>query len=187
MDEGAERRAERHFHQPGVAAPCRPGEDLGAGALAAAGFREPRGTQAMMGATLYQVSTLLMLVGYPHRPFCAGNGGRGRGRPAWPSSEAISAVSSPQTKAPAPSTISILKLKPRPRMSSPRKSVFFGLLDGALQAVNGQRIFRAHVDDALVAPVRSRRSTCPRAAHADRSRFHYDSCTRRDRPRRRCR
>src|ERR1039458_3025322 len=34
-----------------------------------------------MGATLYQVSTLLMLVGASHSPFCAGNGGRGRGRP----------------------------------------------------------------------------------------------------------
>src|ERR1035438_4346067 len=59
------------------------------------------GPLVTMGATLYQVSTLLMFVGSPHRPFCAGNGGRGRGRPAWPSREAISAVSSPQTNAPA--------------------------------------------------------------------------------------
>ena len=72
-----------------------------------------------IGATLYQVSTLLMLVGLPQRPFWAGKGGRGRGRPAWPSSEAMSAVSSPQTKAPAPSTSSMSKLKPRPRMFSP--------------------------------------------------------------------
>src|SRR5271165_5087533 len=37
-----------------------------------------------MGAMLYQVSTLLMLVGFPHSPFCAGKGGRARGcfRPA---------------------------------------------------------------------------------------------------------
>src|SRR6202142_4732956 len=62
------------------------------------------GPLATMGAMLYQVSTLLMLVGQPHRPFCAGTGGRGRGRPAKPSSEAIRAVSSPQTNAPAPST-----------------------------------------------------------------------------------
>src|SRR5512140_2888682 len=59
-----------------------------------------------IGATLYQVSTLLMLVGLPRRPFWAGNGGRVRGRPALPSREAMSAVSSPQTKAPAPSTSS---------------------------------------------------------------------------------
>ena len=48
------------------------------------------------------VSTLLMLVGLPQSPELAGNGGRGRGIPRSPSIEAISAVSSPQTKAPAP-------------------------------------------------------------------------------------
>ena len=73
-----------------------------------------------IGATLYQVSTLLMLVGFPYRPFCAGNGGRDRGRPDWPSSDAISAVSSPHTKAPAPSTSSMSKLNPRPSTFSPR-------------------------------------------------------------------
>src|ERR1700739_341578 len=74
------------------------------------------GPRVTMGAMLYQVSTLLMLVGLPHKPFCAGNGGRGRGLPASPSNEAISAVSSPQTKAPAPSTHSMSNLNPRPRM-----------------------------------------------------------------------
>src|SRR5215469_2325905 len=73
------------------------------------------GPLVMMGAMLYQVSTLLMLLGLPQRPFYAGNGGRGRGRPASPSSEAIRAVSSPQTNAPAPSTRSMSKLNPRPR------------------------------------------------------------------------
>ena len=73
-----------------------------------------------IGATLYQVSTLLMLVGLPYRPFWAGNGGRDRGRPDWPSSDAISAVSSPHTKAPAPSTSSMSKSKPRPSTFSPR-------------------------------------------------------------------
>src|SRR5271167_5096239 len=57
------------------------------------------GPLVTMGATLYQVSTLLMLLGLPQRPFCAGNGGRGRGRPASSSKEAIRAVSSPQTNA----------------------------------------------------------------------------------------
>src|ERR1035441_2999051 len=42
-----------------------------------------------MGAMLYQVSTLLILVGCPHRPFCEGNGGRGRGLPAKPSSDSM--------------------------------------------------------------------------------------------------
>src|SRR5208283_2342244 len=74
------------------------------------------GPLVTMGEMLYQVSTLLMLVGLPQSPFCAGNGGRGRGRPAQPSREAIKAVSSPQTNAPAPSTSSRLNLNPRPRM-----------------------------------------------------------------------
>ena len=112
------------------------------------------GPFSTMGAMLYQVSTLLMLVGLPQRPFCAGNGGRGRGRPAQPSSDAISAVSSPQTNAPAPSTISMSKWKPRPRMFVAEHAVFARLLDGACQAVHRQRIFGADVDDALrLAPV----------------------------------
>ena len=59
----------------------------------------------MIHGTLEQVSTLLMLVGLPQRPLTAGNGGRVRGMPRLPSMEAMSAVSSPQTKAPAPSLI----------------------------------------------------------------------------------
>ena len=50
-----------------------------------------------------RVSTLLMQVGNPQSPLSTGNGGFGFGSPIWSSSEAISAVSSPQTKAPAPS------------------------------------------------------------------------------------
>src|SRR6516162_5023100 len=79
------------------------------------------GPLVMIGAMLYQVSTLLMLLGLPHRPFCAGKGGRGRGRPASPSNDAIRAVSSPQTNAPAPSTSSISNLNPPPRMFSPSR------------------------------------------------------------------
>ena len=57
----------------------------------------------------------------PHRPFWAGNGGRGRGSPRLPSIEVISAVSSPQTKAPEPMRISRSKLKPVPRMFLPSR------------------------------------------------------------------
>ena len=70
---------------------------------------------------LASVSTLLMLVGLPQRPLTAGNGGRVRGMPRLPSIEAISAVSSPQTKAPAPTLRCTSKRNPLPRMSSPRK------------------------------------------------------------------
>ena len=57
---------------------------------------------SMICGTLAKVSTLFKMVGLSHRPLCAGNGGRGRGMPRWPSIERISAVSSPQTNAPAP-------------------------------------------------------------------------------------
>ena len=74
----------------------------------------------MIHATLANVSTLLMLVGLPHSPDVAGKGGRTRGMPRWPSSDAMSAVSSPQTNAPAPSLTWIVKSKPVPMMSLPR-------------------------------------------------------------------
>jgi len=47
--------------------------------------------------------TLLTFDGFAQSPATAGNGGRGRGSPRLPSMEAINAVSSPQTNAPAPS------------------------------------------------------------------------------------
>ena len=73
------------------------------------------------------VSTLLIRVGEPHNPTSAGNGGRGRGVPRLPSIDAISAVSSPQTKAPAPSRNSTLKVKDVPKIflpSSPKRSAW---------------------------------------------------------------
>ncbi len=68
---------------------------------------------------LAKVSTLLITVGFCHSPDTAGNGGRGTGMPRLPSIEASSAVSSPQTNAPAPSRISMSKSNPVPRMSLP--------------------------------------------------------------------
>ncbi len=65
----------------------------------AAKFSQPsrkiKGTQA-------SVSTLLTMDGHPHKPLTAGNGGRGFGIPRLPSMLLMRAVSSPQTKAPAP-------------------------------------------------------------------------------------
>ena len=75
----------------------------------------------MMRGILAQVSTLFRMVGTPNRPLTAGKGGRGRGSPRCPSMEVISAVSSPQTKAPEPRRSSISKAKPVPKISSPKK------------------------------------------------------------------
>jgi hypothetical protein len=49
-----------------------------------------------MCGTAQSVSTLLISVGPPYRPWIAGNGGFSRGFPRFPSSESSSAVSSPQ-------------------------------------------------------------------------------------------
>jgi len=76
---------------------------------------------SMIHATFASVSTLLMQVGRPHRPDVVGKGGRGRGMPRCPSIEAMSAVSSPHTNAPAPSRISTVKVKPEPMMSAPSR------------------------------------------------------------------
>ena len=65
------------------------------------------------------VSTLLINVGQPHKPLCAGYGGFTLGCPRLPSIDSRSAVSSPHTNAPAPSLISISKLKFVPNIFSP--------------------------------------------------------------------
>ena len=84
----------------------------------------------MIQGTLAQVSTLLMLVGLPHRPETAGNGGRVRGMPRLPSMEAMSAVSSPQTKAPAPSLILRWKSQPLPSDVVAQQAALLGGRDG---------------------------------------------------------
>ena len=56
----------------------------------------------MITGTCDIVSTLLTVVGQPHSPETAGNGGRLRGWPFLPSIDSIMPVSSPQMYAPAP-------------------------------------------------------------------------------------
>ena len=75
----------------------------------------------MMAGSVASVSTLSMIVGRPHRPETAGYGGRVRGMPRRPSMLAIRAVSSPQTKAPAPSLSVMSNEKSEPRMCSPSR------------------------------------------------------------------
>ena len=73
-----------------------------------------------MKGMLQSVSTLWTTVGLPCQPRSAGNGGRADTVPRKPWSEASSAVSSPTTYEPAPSSISTSNEKSLPWMSSPR-------------------------------------------------------------------
>ena len=57
---------------------------------------------AKMYGIFASVSTLLMTVGLPNKPYVAGKGGFMRGKPRLPSIDSNSAVSSPQMYAPAP-------------------------------------------------------------------------------------
>ena len=75
---------------------------------------------AMIHPTLARVSTLLMQVGLPQSPEVVGKGGLGRGMPRLPSTEVISAVSSPQTNAPAPSRMCTVNENSEPSSFSPR-------------------------------------------------------------------
>ena len=73
-----------------------------------------------MCGTAASVSTLLIVVGWPNSPATAGNGGLMRGLPRRPSSEFISAVSSPQMYAPAPWCTYTLTVLPVPIAFVPR-------------------------------------------------------------------
>src|ERR1700683_4545025 len=53
-----------------------------------------------IAGTELKVSTLLITVGHPYKPATAGKGGRIRGYPRLPSSDSISADSSPHSYAP---------------------------------------------------------------------------------------
>src|SRR4030042_6553170 len=74
----------------------------------------------MMTGTLFQVSTLLRLLGLSQRPLSVVWIYLALGSPTFPSMEAIRAVDSPQTKAPPPRNRSTWKEKPESKIFSPR-------------------------------------------------------------------
>jgi hypothetical protein len=76
---------------------------------------------SIISGTVAQVSTLFRFVGLPQIPLTAVRVYFGRGSPTRPSIAAIRALDSPLTKAPAPLWIVTSKVKPEPRMFSPRK------------------------------------------------------------------
>ncbi len=107
------------------------------------------GPRITMGAMLYQVSTLLMLVGLPHRPFCAGKGGRGRGRPACAFEGRNQRCFFAAYKRSGAFHHRDVELESTPKDVLPEHSIFPRLFDRAIQAMHGQRILRTHINDAL--------------------------------------
>ena len=75
-----------------------------------------------------------------------------RGMPRLPSMEAVRALPSPQTKAPAPWFTWSRKAKSAAQDVFAQKAELLRLGDGGLQAADGQGILRPDVDVALVGP-----------------------------------
>ena len=71
--------------------------------------------------TFAYVSTLFKTVGLSKSPCSTVLGGLTLGMPLFPSIEAVRALPSPQTNAPAPLLICILKEKPVPNILSPKR------------------------------------------------------------------
>ncbi len=170
VDDVAQGDAHVDFHQAHVVDLAREGEDLGAGALLGAGGAEPVGALADDPGMVASVSTLLSTEGLPHRPFWAGNGGRGRGSPRLPSMEVMSAVSSPQTKAPEPWAMWMSKLEVGAQDVLAQQAVVVAGLRWRCPGAPGPADTRP---GSRCSPRRRRwrapRSSCPRARRAGRS------------------
>src|SRR5271157_3257578 len=78
----------------------------------------------MMKGTQAQVSTLFRLLGLSHRPFSAVWVYFALGSPDFPSTEDMSAVDSPQTKAPPPLNIFMSKSNPVLKIFLPSRPYF---------------------------------------------------------------
>ena len=89
-------------YTPGLVHMSADADENRAGMFWRADLRVGLPSERRMTGTLAIVSTLLIVVGQPQRPFCAGNGGFTRGYPRSPSIEFISDDSSPQMYAPLP-------------------------------------------------------------------------------------
>src|ERR1700759_3074141 len=97
-----------------------------------------------MCGTAASVSTLLIVVGLANTPLTAGNGGLMRGLPRLPSSQFMSAVSSPQMYAPAPRCTQTLTVLPVPIAFLPRMPAAYASLMAAstraMGSVNSRRL-----------------------------------------------
>ena len=108
-----------HLDDPSVADRPRQREDLGPLRVSVPIALSHAPPRVMTAGILANVSTLFIKVGQPQSPDAAGYGGRGLGVPRPPCTEAIKAVSSPHTNAPAPMRTSTWKPTRVPLMPAP--------------------------------------------------------------------
>ena len=148
-DDLAQRDAHRHFDEAGVDDLAGEREDLGALALLGADGGEPVAAVADDRGDVGEGLDVVDQRRAAPQARSADTAGAGAAVPRSPSIEAISAVSSPQTNAPAPMRMSTSKLKRRPQMLLPRRPSCAGLADRRLQPADRQRILGADVDVAL--------------------------------------
>ena len=107
----------------------------------------------MISGTLAKVFTLFSRVGFPHSPDSVECGGRTLGMPRLPSMEYIRALASPQTKAPAPSTIVDAEAEIAVHDLLAQDTGGLGLLERDAEALHRQRVLVADVDDARDVPM----------------------------------
>ena len=149
LEDRPDRHAELDLDDARPGDGCAQRDELRAGARARAAAREGRSPRATIQGTAHRVSTLLTAVGRRPRPSSAGYGGRTWAPPRAPSSDAISAVSSPATYDPAPTATSTSKSIPEPWTSRPRCPSRARLGDGRPEGVASGRVLRADVGDAV--------------------------------------
>ena len=124
----------------------------------------------MIQGTRASVSTLLISVGLPQRPDSAGNGGRSRGMPRRPSTEAIRAVSSPQTNAPGAFHDAQAQWVIRAQQARAQPAALFHFRNRRPHPLDRQRIFVADIENAFVRADRHRGQRQP-LDDAERKRF----------------
>ena len=163
-------------------------EDLGAGALGAAGFGEPRRALGDDGRDVVPGLDVVDVGGLAPKPLLRGKRRTrtGAARQAFERSDQRGLFAAHE-RAGAFHHFDI-EVETAAQDVVAQDAVFARLLDGAVEAMHGERILRAHVDDAL-----GRAHDVAADDHAfeqrsaDRSRSRCGSCRRRDRLRRHCR
>ena len=149
VDEGFERRAKRHFDQAGVGDLADQREHLGAGALGAAGLGEPGGSFGHDGGDVVPGLDVVDVGGAAPQALLRGK----RRTRTGTSGEAFERRDEggllAADKCAGAFHQADIEAEAAAHDVVPEQAVDTGLIDGAAQAMDGQRVFGAHVDDAF--------------------------------------